>query len=147
MRLAGLIIVGLFLSACVENPRPSLGGDGLEEQCRIAKVVDGDTIDLKCDGSAQERVRIVGYDTPEIFSPSCFAESQLGNKAKIRLQQLARSLPVTRVQKQGTDRYSRTLAQIWLGDMNLRDIMVGEGLAVRYNGGRRISWCERLGQG
>ena len=110
--------------------------------CRITHVVDGDTVDLKCEGRQTERIRVMGYDTPETYYADCPAEKRLGDEATERVRRLAASAPVTRVERKGTDRYDRTLARIWIGGTDLAETMVSEGLALRYNGGTRIDWCD-----
>ena len=49
-------------------------------------VIDGDTI--RWNG---EKVRLVGFNTPEISEPQCAAEATKGEQAKLRLQQLLNS--------------------------------------------------------
>jgi hypothetical protein len=46
---------------------------GLQRTC----VIDGDTIRYK-----GEKIRLAGIDTPEIFSPKCSHELELGRRAK-----------------------------------------------------------------
>jgi len=138
--LAGAIFVVFWLlNAPDSNITPNS-----DTACRITKVIDGDTLDLRCTGRTDERIRILGYDTPETYYAACPAEKRLGNQATNRLRQLAATTQVTRVERRGQDRYDRTLARIWLGGVDLAQTMVSENLAVRYNGGRRIDWCARL---
>src|SRR6187401_1710862 len=47
----------------------------------LLSVTDGDTVKL----AGGQPVRLIGYDTPEIFSPKCEKEKQLGLQAKARL--------------------------------------------------------------
>ena len=133
-------IAALFIAACV--PDSHVSGSG--EACAITQIIDGDTLDLKCAGGPVERIRIMGYDTPETYFAECPAEKRLGDAATNRLRQLAATTSVTRVERHGLDRYQRVLARIWLGGTDLAQTMVSENLAVPYNGGRRISWCDRL---
>ena len=46
---------------------------------------------------------------------------------------------------QGYDKYGRILAKMTVDGMDVADILVREGLAVRYTGGKRINWCAKLG--
>ena len=134
-----LLAVGCAPDAPVSNETATSG-----ESCRITHVVDGDTLDLKCTGHVEERIRIMGYDTPETYNAQCAAEKRLGDIATNRLRHLAVSKQVTRVERNGQDRYGRTLARIWLGNVDLAQTFITENLAVRYNGGRRINWCTLL---
>lgn len=100
-------------------------------------VIDGDTIDYN-----DQRFRLVGFDTPETYRHKCDYELALGNAATERVRTLLTGggridlaiLP-------GLDRYGRGLARLYVDDRNLADILVSEGLARRYDGGRREGWC------
>ena len=91
-RLASLLVC---LTACVETaaapPDPS---------CAVTRVVDGDTLHLTCGGTLH-KVRLLGYDTPEIFHPHCAAEKQAGQHATDLMQALVASGPVTSVRFAG----------------------------------------------
>ncbi len=100
-------------------------------------VVDGDTIWL--DG---EKIRIMGYDTPEPTTNICggSAEVELAHRASDRLVELLRQGDVT-IERDGTDRFGRTLAIIRVGGKDVGDILVGEGLARYWPDGPEF-WCE-----
>ena len=68
---------------------------------RYTCVVDGDTIWLK-----GEKIRLMGYDTPETTTAFCGGdtEKQLGYKATERLQELLTNNNFT-VHRDGKDRY------------------------------------------
>ncbi len=95
----------------------------------ITRVVDGDTVDL-ADG---RRVRLIGIDTPEVYGGvECY-----GPEASARAKELvAAANGVGRIQldpSQGElDRYGRTLAYVWLGDVTLNETLVAEGFAEEY---------------
>ena len=100
----------------------------------ICRVIDGDTINCRAG-----RVRIVGLDTPEI-NARCAEEHRLATAARERLRALI-AQGVT-LNTQGHDRYQRMLAVV--RDARGRDvagILIGEGLARPYHGGRRSGWC------
>ncbi len=111
--------------------------------CMVSRIVDGDTITLNCrtsDGNA----RLVGFDTPETYRPGCSAENRLGQRAKIYLEQQLRQAKVIDPTIRGKDKYGRVLVQLKLDGVDLADVMVSAGLAVRYNGAKRINWCAKL---
>jgi endonuclease YncB( thermonuclease family) len=41
----------------------------------------------------------------------------------------------------GRDRNDRGLARLYIGRADVAGILIGEGLAREYNGGRRQGWC------
>lgn len=105
---------------------------------RSIYVIDGDTIDI-----GAERFRLVGFDTPETYHPQCAYEKALGDQATARLKQLINSLSVIELVVQpGRDRYGRGLARLFVGGTDVGSVLVNEGLARPYKGGRRAGWCD-----
>ena len=103
---------------------------------RITCVVDGDTIWLEGD-----KIRLMGFDTPETTTAICGGEMevQLGRKAASRLQELLTNNDFT-VQRDGKDKYGRTLAVIRVGNTNVGDILISERLARSWPSGDEF-WC------
>ena len=99
-------------------------------------VVDGDTIWYR-----GTKIRISDIDTPETHQPRCAAEAELGATATQRMHQLINAGPFTLQSiDRDQDRYGRKLRIVTRGGESLGDILVSEGLARYYEGGRR-SWC------
>ena len=152
-------LVFLFVAACAAPPERAANTrpitttlranaiaflpDRANPRCAVVKVVDGDTVDVQCQNSGG-RVRLMGFDTPETHQAGCRAEKELGLAAKAFLQQrlaaARRIIPETR----GPDKYGRLLARFIVDGKPLEQIMVAQGLAVYYDGGRRINWCAKL---
>lgn len=103
---------------------------------RYTCVVDGDTIWLE-----DEKIRIMGYDTPEPQTNICGGsrEVRLANQASDRLVQLLNNGEVT-IERHGKDRYDRTLAVVRVDNVDIGDTLVGEGLA-RYWPDGPVFWC------
>lgn len=100
----------------------------------IATVVDGDTIRVR-----NGRVRIMGLDAPELHA-RCPQEAVMARQATERMRQLIAG--GVALEPHGHDRYGRVLAVVT--DAQGRDVarvMIGEGLARAYSGGRREGWC------
>ena len=142
----GLIVAGMLVS-CQPARSPSPSGLAASQMptCQIARVIDGDTVAMSCAGSGPFRARLVGYDTPEAFEPACAAEAQAARAAKTRLSTLVASAQTVDAQVSGTDRYGRRLVRLAIDGRDVGDVLIAEGLAVPYGGGRRIDWCARLG--
>jgi endonuclease YncB( thermonuclease family) len=110
------------------------------------RVIDGDTVALN--GTTY---RLVGFDTPEIYSIEnpCPAELGLGRVASNLLRSVAAELQITPVpcwDGKPKDRYGRTCAQASFQGRNVADIMVEQGLADRLPTdvpGHRRDWCKR----
>lgn len=103
---------------------------------RTTCVVDGDTIWYE-----GRKIRIADINTPEISSPGCASEKQLGEQAKFRLLALLNegNFSLQSIDRD-QDKYGRDLRIITRGGQSLGEILVTEGLAERWQGYRR-DWC------
>ena len=133
---------GLLVAALMGGGGPAFGAG----VCRVIRVVDGDTLQLDC-GQGARRVRLLGFDTPEIRHPRCAAEAVAGRMAGAMLTGLVASAPVTGVQVTGQDRYGRDLASLAIGGQDVALFMLGTGLALPYQGHAHPDWCARLAAG
>lgn len=123
--------IGLALA-----PRPTAGA-----ACRVVKVTDGDSVRIWCPEGGEQPARVLGYDTPEIFSPKCTSEKIRGLAATEALRgMLARAQTVV-VETKGRDKYGRTLVILRLDGEDVAKRMVGDGHARVYAGARREGWC------
>jgi micrococcal nuclease len=118
-----------------------------EYKCNIIKVVDGDTVDVDIDlgfgiWMKNERVRIMGIDTPESRT-SDPVEKLFGIAAKYRLEQLLGETGIlkTQVSKKGEDmkgKFGRVLGDFIAPDGRLvTEIMIEESHCVPYMGGSK----------
>lgn len=99
-------------------------------------VVDGDTIWIK-----GENVRIADVDAPETHEYRCAQEKALGDRATARLRELVNSGTVSLEEvERDRDGYGRKLRRVLVDGRNVGDTLIGEGLARKYERGRR-SWC------
>ena len=118
----------------------------------IEKVVDGDTVDVDIDlgfgiWMKNERVRIMGIDTPESRTRD-LVEKKFGLAAKDRLISLLGESPVlkTQIAKNGEDmkgKFGRILGDFDVYDANtdswrpVTQVLMDEGHAVDYYGGSK----------
>ena len=99
-------------------------------------VVDGDTLWIE-----GVKVRIADIDAPETHDYKCASEKALGDRATARLRQLVNSGAVSlRHIDRDEDRYGRKLRIVLVNGESVGGILVGEGLARWYEGGRK-AWC------
>lgn len=149
--LLGLVLCLLLAGIAVELDRrqPStpriLRPDSAAAGCvalRIDYVYDGDTVVLQFEGS-RERVRLLGFDTPEIGEGArCPAEQVAAKRARDRLRDLVRAAGELRFCFDGRDRYGRPLAVLLLDGRDVGPLLIAEGLARPYAGGARADWCD-----
>ena len=103
---------------------------------RVTCVVDGDTFWYR-----GAKVRVADINTPEVSRPACPREAALGEAATRRLAELLNAGPFTLAPwTPDRDRYGRLLRTVTREGESLGAVLVGEGLAERWNG-RRGSWC------
>ena len=69
-------------------------------------------------------------------------ERALGNRATERLRSLISSVPTVKlVIEPRLDKYGRGLARMFVNGTDVGKILISEGLARPYDGGKRQSWC------
>lgn len=107
------ILINLIPTPAIATPRT----------CNVIRVTDGDTIRANCQGTI-ERIRFCAIDAPE-------KKQQLGNKSTAFLKQLLSVGKVEMVPIE-TDRYGRTVAEVFVGDRNINAEMVKAGMAYHY---------------
>ena len=119
-----------------------------EYRCKVLRVVDGDTVDVDIDLGfgivlKDERVRIMGIDTPESRTRDK-VEKLFGLASKARLKELigGRSGPIlkTQINKKGEDmkgKFGRILGDFQVGARMVTEILCEEGYAVPYFGGSK----------
>lgn len=121
-----------------------------EYDVKIIKVVDGDTVDVDINLGFgvwlhDERVRIMGIDTPESRTRDK-VEDLFGEAAKARLKELMHDggKLITTEDKDGEDikgKFGRILGDFYVEHDGMKkrvtDILVEEGHAVAYFGGSK----------
>jgi len=117
-----------------------------EYKCNIVKIVDGDTVDVDIDLGfgvwlKDERVRIMGIDTPESRTRDK-VEKKFGLASKTKLKSLLGKTGVlkTQVNKNGEDmkgKFGRILGDFQVGAKMVTDILCEESFAVPYFGGSK----------
>ena len=116
-----------------------------EYNAQVLRVVDGDTVDVLIDCGfstfRKERVRLYGINAPESRTRDK-EEKKKGLAAKERLDQLitnteGKIVVKTELDKKG--KYGRILGVIWdeSKKKNFNNMLVAEGHATKYDGGKR----------
>lgn len=110
----------------------------------VLAVTDGDTfkggIWVWKNVQVVTAIRIKGIDTPELKG-KCEAEIAAAQKAKARLTAIVAGQDVT-VENVTNDKYgSRVDAIVRVKGKSVGDMLVSEGLARPYEGGKRAGWC------
>ena len=127
----------------VEFTFPITGG-------RVIKVYDGDTITiatkLPYDNSPLYRlsVRLNGIDTPEIKGKGVTEEEKVAaKKAREFVLNLILNKYVT-LQNIQNEKYGRVLADVYIKEVHLNNLLIKEGYAVKYDGGTKTKFAEKV---
>ena len=116
---------------------------------KLDRVIDGDTIDanidLGFDISVKKRIRFMGINTPESRTRD-LEEKARGLAAKDRVKQLLEGCNTIQLTSHGVGKYGRCLGELFV-DMvdgqekltleSINELLIKEGHAVEYHGGKR----------
>ena len=110
-------------------------------KAKCLKVVDGDTIDAQIDLGFDThkviRIRLVGINAAESRTRD-LEEKAKGLAAKQFVKDILKKQKNEFVlHSQGVGKYGRCLGEIFLGDVKLNELLITEGHAVEYFGGKR----------
>ena len=115
----------------------------------LIRVVDGDTIDAYIDlgfsVKVKKRIRLVGINCPESRTRD-LEEKKRGLAAKDRLKCLLEGCNKITLDSQGVGKFGRCLGNLFIDQVdgqeqtdliNVNDLLITEGHAVAYHGGKR----------
>ncbi len=138
MTLTALTLLAMiYVARKADAPRP------VRESCEVGAVLSGDSLMLNCRNTGQVQVKISGINAPDIAAPGCAEELAHGTLAMERLQSLIKSGAVHLGRLEGG--YSPPRIRLSIDGADVADRLIREGLAVAYDGGTLLNWCERLG--
>jgi len=107
--------------------------------CRVERVVDGDTVDLLVDCGfeifTRKRIRLAGIDCPESRTRD-LEEKKLGKAATKRMEELLEG-GFCDLESHEIGKFGRVLGTLWVEHLNLNELMLIEGHAEEYHGGKR----------
>ncbi|NYR11322.1 thermonuclease family protein [Pseudoalteromonas sp. MIP2626] len=105
----------------------------------VTSIYDGDTFRANISGVHSligERIgiRVAGVDTPEMRG-NCQKEKDLARKAKQVTVEALRSAKVIELRNAKRGKYFRIVADVYVDNKSLTDILISSGLGVAYDGG------------
>lgn len=111
----------------------------------VTSIYDGDTFRVNIVGypdivGHRVSVRVFGIDTPEMKG-KCPAEKEAAQKAKQFTVEKLRSGKKIELRNLRRDKYFRLLAEVYIDNNNLAEMLIKAGLAISYDGGTKKSWC------
>ena len=121
-----LVVVALLVVRPWERGRDESGPTAVS--ARVARVVDGDTIEIELDGD-REDLRLIGIDTPETVKPGTPVQCY-GPQASTFTHRLLEGRTVRVVfGVERRDVYGRLLGYVSLGGRMVNAMLVRRGLA------------------
>lgn len=135
LAVLALIVLGLVALGVPALLRPGRGGDEgaapAAGPARVVRVVDGDTLVVDV-GGTEERVRLIGVDTPESVAPHRPVECW-GHEASSQLADLVPADTMVRLVRdvEPRDAYDRLLAYVYRAgdDLFVNRALVDAGAA------------------
>ena len=86
-------------------------------------------------------IRVNGIDTPELRG-ECQQEKKLARKAKQVTVAALRGASHIELKNITRGKYFRVVADVYVDDLSIGEMLLRKGLAVRYDGGHKIKdWC------
>ncbi len=99
-----------------------------QETYHVKRVIDGDTFVLE----NGEKVRLIGVDTPETVHPSKPVEYYGREASDFATALLEGKNARLEYDQQRIDKYGRTLAYIWVGNLFVNAELIKQGYAHAY---------------
>lgn len=142
--LLSLFLFSLVFSA-VWIPPSFSKSYGNFENVVFHRCYDGDTCTFTLPGIHPllgEKISILlnGVDTPEIRG-KCPKEKRLAKRAKAHVNRLLKQAHTIRLLNVSRGKYFRIVADIEVDGVLLKEVLLRDGLAYRYDGGTKQSWC------
>lgn len=110
----------------------------------VVRVVDGDTIIVDIDG-VEERIRLIGIDTPESVHPDQERNVEYGEIASsFTEEQLEGQYVSLELDAQERDQYGRLLAYVYLDDTMFNETLLEKGHAVVSTYPPNVRYADRF---
>jgi micrococcal nuclease len=138
LAVAGLILVPTIADLVNAGMKTVASAEG---DCRILRVVDGDTVSLICPEDGMVSARLLGFDTPEKYAPKCLDEFVAAERASWALRTMIQQADRLELRRDGTDQYGRLLVRLTLDGVDVARRMIQAGHGRQYGGGLRGTWC------
>lgn len=138
---------------------PLFSFDGLNTFGKVVHAIDGDTIHiilLYNNNPIKLDCRLNNIDTPEMTKTPEIAKRarnrllQLCTDCSIELEDMCdkktinkyieKNKKIIKVECLGEDKYGRELVNIYDDEHCINDILINEGYAHKYNGGKKETW-------
>jgi len=132
----GAIITFLLVSALLSAKEQK--NYGTLRVSELVSVYDGDTFKVHIAGlhpliGENISVRVAGIDTPELKSQNTELRAK-AYEAKALAEKILKQGHAIVLHNVKRDKYFRILADVWVDELNLAEVMIKSGLAKPYDG-------------
>ncbi|MBI5975226.1 thermonuclease NucI [Staphylococcus canis] len=134
-KVSSIVILGVVIAIVLifqfinhDGPFKDTGNSKQDNTYLVKRVVDGDTIVIDKDGE-DEKVRLIGVDTPETVKPNTPVQPYGKAASNFTKKHLTNQRVRLEYDREEKDKYGRTLAYVWLGDDMFNVMLAEEGLA------------------
>ncbi|NTW04904.1 MAG: hypothetical protein HGA27_02125 [Peptococcaceae bacterium] len=142
LSLVFFLVIILFIAACsLDYVKTESAFEG--NLYSVKRVVDGDTIIVIIDGK-EERLRLIGINTPETVHPAKGVEAFGREASEYTKGQLKGKEVALEFDVEKRDRYDRLLAYVWLEEKMLNELLVAKGYAQVATYPPNIKYVERF---
>ena len=113
----------------------------------VTSIYDGDTFRVNIEGYPEIighriGIRVNGIDTPEMRA-KCEQEKSLARQAKQFTVSKLRAAKKIELKNMKRGKYFRIVADVYVDNQNLGEMLIKQGLAVTYDGGHKgKDWCQ-----
>ncbi|MDQ6978802.1 MAG: thermonuclease family protein [Mariprofundaceae bacterium] len=141
MMRAVSLLLGLLLLLPMAAQSGTLSVVESGQWVQVGKVYDGDTFQTR----KGMKVRLLGMNTPEVRHGTERGQV-MGREGTAALKRLISGQTVRLTfDRERTDRYGRTLAQVWLRDGRwVNGLLVAQGFAHVYTFAPNVRWADKL---
>jgi endonuclease YncB( thermonuclease family) len=134
-----------FFLAIAAAPAVGTDSSGIRFKRQVVGIKDGDTLAVVLAGLLAALnpvgVRLRGVDTPESGGRAkCTGERALAARATRFTHQAMTTAGSIEFEDPSWDKYGGRI-DAWIDGKRLADQLIAAGLARRYDGGKRASWC------
>ena len=123
---------------CHGSPKKENLNSNNEKKIIIKSCYDGDT----CTSTQGETIRLACIDTPELRGPKADPISAKKARDYLNILIAGKDVFIKRITK---DRYDRTVAELFIDDLNIQQTMVNSGFAKIYSKyAHQCSWARKF---
>jgi len=142
MKKSMLFVLLLAISFSVSAKSKNYGNVVVSE---VRSIYDADTFRASIEGwpdiiGKSMSIRVNGIDAAEMRG-KCQKEKDMARAAKQATVAMLREAKKIELRNMKRGKYFRIIADVYVDGKNLGEVLVNQGMARKYSGGKREGWC------